>query len=373
MLCTTSSSRGPEGPPPQMLLPRDRSDGVTVVIPVRNGERWLADVLDAILAQRGGRPFEVIVIDDGSEDGSRAILDARCVSPEVRVIDGPRRGAAAAINAGIRLARFPFIAQVDQDVVIEPGWLDTLLEVMADDRVGAAQGYYRTDPRAPLTARVMGLDLEQRYAAIHGADTDHVCTGNAVYRAAALHEVGLFDDTLGYGYDNDMSYRLAQRGYRLVICRNAQSRHHWRAGLLPYLAQQYGFGYGRIDLVAQHRWRFRGDAVSPPEMMLHPVLMLAALCAVVAGALVGHVVVASVIAGLIVSGLLFERAVAGCRAAAAYRDPAGLAFPPLHLARDVAWTIAIVVWCARWIGSRPTRPAFSMRPRPSYLRAEPEE
>ena len=64
MLSTTSSSR------------RDRTDGVSVVVPVRNGERWLAAVLDAILAQRGRRPFEVIVVDDGSRDGSRALLEA---------------------------------------------------------------------------------------------------------------------------------------------------------------------------------------------------------------------------------------------------------------------------------------------------------
>ncbi len=312
--------------------------------------------------------MEVIVIDDGSEDGSRALLDTHYVSPDVRVIDGPGRGAAAAINAGIRLARFPFIAQIDQDVVIGPGWVETLLDVMTDERVAAAQGYYYTDPEAPFTARVMGLDLEQRYAAIRGPMTDHVCTGNAVYRAAALHAVGLFDENLGYGYDNDISYRLAQRGYQLVLCREARSRHFWRSGLVPYVLQQYGFGYGRIDIVSQHLGRFRGDAVSPADMMLHPVLMLAALGAVVTGTLAGHAGVGSIVAALIVSGLVFERAIAGCRAAAIYRDPAGLAFPLLHLARDVAWMVAILVWSARWLGSTPRRPAFSMRPRAPELR-----
>ena len=89
-----------------------------------------------------------------------------------------------------------------------------------------------------------------------------------LYRAAALHAVGLFDEKLGYGYDNDMSYRLAQPATGCCFCREARSRHHWRSGLLPYLVQQYGFGYGRLDLVARHRSRFRGDAVSPPGMML---------------------------------------------------------------------------------------------------------
>jgi hypothetical protein len=268
----------------------------------------------------------------------------------------------------VRQAHYPLIAQIDQDVVVAPGWLDVLLDAMIDDDVGAAQGYYKTDRSAALTVRAMGLDLEQRYATIEGTDTDHVCTGNVVYRAAALHAAGPFDENLGYGYDNDMSYRLAQCGYRLVLCRDATSRHYWRSGFAAYLVQQYGFGYGRVDVVARHRWRVRGDRVSPAEMMLHPIVMLGALGAALAGALSGHLVAGLLVTGLLVAGLVFERAIAGWRAARAFADPAGLAFPVLHLARDVAWSIAIVTWCVRWIASTPTRPAFSMRPRPSKLR-----
>src|SRR4029453_16639020 len=90
----------------------------------------------------------------------------------LQVVDGPRMGAAAAINAGIRAARFPFVAQVDQDVILDEGWLDRLVAEMEDSNVGAAQGYYRTDSSAPLLARAMSLDLEQRYAAISGNETD---------------------------------------------------------------------------------------------------------------------------------------------------------------------------------------------------------
>jgi hypothetical protein len=165
-----------------------------------------------------------------------------------------------------------------------------------------------------------------------------------------------------------MSYRLARHGYRLRLCRDARSRHHWRSGLLPYLVQQYGFGYGRVDVVARHRSRFTGDAVSPADMMLHPLLMLVAASVTVVGLLTGHLLAALAIAGLLLSGLVFERLIAGCRAASVYRDAAPLAFPILHIARDAAWAAAIVVWCVRRIASNPTQPAFSMRPRPPGLR-----
>src|SRR4029078_3388594 len=102
----------------------------------------------------------------------------------------------------------------------------------------------------------------------------------SAYRAEALRHVGYFDESLGYGYDNDMSYRLRAAGYRLLFCREAESVHLWREGIAGYLVQQYGFGYGRIDLVARHPRRFAGDRVSPTVMMLHPVMMVIALAAV---------------------------------------------------------------------------------------------
>ena len=100
---------------------RSPSTGVSFVMPVYNGRRWLCEALDAIDAQRDGRPFEVIVVDDGSRDGSRRILEEAVRSGRVTVIDGPGRGIAAAINAGVREARYPIICQVDQDVILAPG------------------------------------------------------------------------------------------------------------------------------------------------------------------------------------------------------------------------------------------------------------
>jgi hypothetical protein len=259
------------------------------------------------------------------------------------------------------------ICQVDQDVVLRAGWMRRLVEALAEPGVGAVQGYYASDPEAGLCARAMGLDLEQRYAAIAGRDTTQVCTGNAAYRADALHDVGLFDETLGYGYDNDLSYRLAEAGYRLLFCREAESVHRWREGLSGYLSQQYGFGYGRIDVVAKHPRRAGGDSVSPARMMLHPVLMaiaaLAMLCALASGLADGPWRPFAVLSTTLVAALGLERLAAGIDAAWRFRMFTPLVFPVLHLGRDLAWVAAIGVWSARRLGRRPAHPAHSMRPR----------
>lgn len=339
---------------------------VSVVVPVCNGARWLPDVLAAIRADLRDRRHEILVVDDGSDNASAAIC-ARLGDPDLRLVDGPRRGAAAAVNAGLRLARFDLVAQIDQDVIIRPGWFDVLIDALRNPQVAAAQGWYITDPAAPALARVMGMDLEQRYARIAGGGTDHVCTGNVLWRLDAVRHVGLLDESLGYGYDNDLSYRLTAAGYRLVICREATSLHRWRDGIGGYLAQQYGFGYGRLDLVRKHRARVGGDAVSPAVMMAHPVVMTAALALLVGAALAwlraGAVMPWLLGAAALTMLLAGERAVAGLVAAGRWRDPAALLFPVVHLLRDVAWVVAMVRWTARRVVGAPWAPAHSMRPR----------
>ena len=75
------------------------------------------------------------------------------------MLRGARRGAAAAINLGVEAARHPFVAQVDQDVVLGEGWLERLLEVLDDPEVAAAQGLYEAPPASPFWVRLASVDL----------------------------------------------------------------------------------------------------------------------------------------------------------------------------------------------------------------------
>jgi GT2 family glycosyltransferase len=338
--------------------------GVTFVVPVHNGERWLDRALGAIVEQRDDRPFEVIVVDDGSSDASPAILESWRRREAIRVVAADAGSHPAALNIGVRASSHPVVCLVDQDVVLQPGWLREILEGLSEPGVAAVQGTFVTDRRSPLVARVMGLDLEERYAAMGGPETGHVCTGNSAYRADALRAVGLFDESFGYGADNDMSYRLRAAGHELRFRPAAKAVHHWRPTLWRYLVQQYGVGYGRLDLVAKHRRHLAGDTVSPATMMAHAPLMLAAILA-------GLVWLTSIAAGrraaaagwlalALTAGLGLERFTAGTRAFARRHDPAGLFFAPIHLLRDTAWAVAMVAWSARRLAGRGRRPGASM-------------
>jgi glycosyltransferase involved in cell wall biosynthesis len=348
-----------------------RTGGISFVVPVHNGAGTIRETLAAIGGQRAGRLAEIVVIDDGSLDASRAIVAEMAQSLPITIVDAPGRGAAAAINTGLLAAQYPVVCQIDQDVVIAPGWVDRLLDDLAAPDVAAAQGYYVTAPTAGVTVRAMGLDLDQRYTDIAGAFSDHVCTGNTAYKAAALHQVGLFDERLGYGYDNDISYRLRAAGYRLVINRDAHSVHHWRDGLFGYLRQQYGFGYGRLDVVAKHPSRLGGDAVSDSWMMAHPLVMAATLVCIAGSAVAQWLEASSVpflwAAAALVAFLAGERTMASWRAWQRSHDRAALLFVPLHLLRDLVWVAAIAMWLGRRLVGAAQRPVHSMWPRAAGL------
>jgi hypothetical protein len=340
------------------------SQEVSFVVPVHNGAPWLAEVLAAILAEASGREFEVLVVDDGSTDGSLEVARSFVEQAPLRVLAGPGRGAAAAINIGLREALHPVICQVDQDVVIQKGWLDALLASLEDPLVAAAQGYYVCSPGASPWARMAALDLELRWSRLAGSGTDHVCTGNTAYRAAAVLAVGYFDESLGYGYDNDMSYRLGRAGFGLALCPSALACHRFREGPLGYLGQQYGLGYGRLDLIARHPGRVMGDRVSGLGMILHvPAMLLtlgaAALSAVLA--LTGARWAPTAIAAAALMGLLaVERAVAACRAFRLSRDPVAWLILPAHCLRDLVWVAATLTWTWRFLAGRPSTPLHSM-------------
>lgn len=108
---------------------------ISVVLPVYNGEKYLAEAIDSVLAQSFSN-FELIIIDDGSTDGSQQILREYVrIDPRVRVIVRENRGLATTLNDSIDIARGAWIARMDQDDIALPHRLERQLECL--ERTGA--------------------------------------------------------------------------------------------------------------------------------------------------------------------------------------------------------------------------------------------
>ena len=216
-----------------MSLPR--ADGVSFVVPVRNGARGCRACSPAHpragrrRAHRSRRRRRRQRRRPARHPGPR--FGRRLAACDRAPATG--RGAAAAINAGVRAARYPIICQVDQDVVARAGLAGGAARRALDDpTVAAAQGYYVTDPAAPLSARVMGLDLEQRYADRRRRHGPRLHRQRALSRRRAAR-IGRFDESLRLRLRQRHELSAAARpAYRLVSAATRAAPHQWREGLL---------------------------------------------------------------------------------------------------------------------------------------------
>jgi glycosyltransferase involved in cell wall biosynthesis len=203
----------------------------SVVIPTRNRRAALLPLLDRLLPEATAFRAEVVVVDNGSTDGTVDALRALAATANghVRCVSEAIPGATRARNAGAAAARGDVIVYVDDDAVPRPGWLAHLVDVFADARVGAAGGcvHLRFDQPPPpwwdasletyLAAYDLGpdaVDLAMRpwYESPRGL--------NMAIRRTALLEVGGFDVRLGpraerpsVGEESDLCLRLLARGY----------------------------------------------------------------------------------------------------------------------------------------------------------------
>lgn len=209
----------------------------SVIIPNWNGAAHLPACLDALAAQREAH-FGTIVVDNGSSDGSLALLARR--DPPVEVIALPRNlGYAGGCNAGLRRARGEVLVILNNDTEVEPDWLGELLAALdRHPEAGMATPKVRLwDDRTRLHTtgdyvRSNGIpDSRGVWEVDEGQYDDQVYVFGAsgvapAYRRAMLDEIGLFDDDFGsYCEDVDLSWRAQLAGYRCVYAPRAVLYH----------------------------------------------------------------------------------------------------------------------------------------------------
>jgi len=220
---------------------RPTPGAVSVIIVNWNGARLLGECLDSLRAQTR-QPDEVLVIDNGSEDGSQALLRERY--PEVTLVEmGRNTGFSVANNVGLRRARGEYIALLNNDVLLDAAWMERMAGALAAD---AALGscackmlFYDRRDTLDSAGITMGADgnsvnrgINQRDGATYAesARVFGACAGAALYRAALFADIGLFDEDLYIYYEDvDLSFRAQLAGYDCLYVPQAIAFHHHSA------------------------------------------------------------------------------------------------------------------------------------------------
>jgi GT2 family glycosyltransferase len=206
-----------------------------VVIPNYNGARWLPGVLESVRAQTLA-PVETLVVDDGSRDGSLALLAQRF--PDVRVLAlRDNGGFARTANAGIAAVGAEAVALVNTDVVLAPDWLERAVAALDAAAASVATKLVDLDDPSLLydAGDVMRRDgvAEQRgrFERDRGeydepGEVFSACAGAALYRRSAVLAAGGFDERFGmYLEDVELGLRLRLAGWTCRWEPRAVARH----------------------------------------------------------------------------------------------------------------------------------------------------
>jgi histidinol-phosphate phosphatase family protein len=259
--------------------------GYDVVVPT-TGRPELASLLPALAAGDGPLPRRVLLVDDRRDRTAPLIAD-RHLGPllsRVRVIPGPARGPAAARNAGWRATRADWVAFLDDDVIVPPGWRAGLardLGALSPD-VAASQGRVRV----PLPRHRAPTDWQRNVAGLRDA---RWATADMAYRREALATVGGFDERFPRAYreDADLGLRVTGTGRRIVLGERFVLHPVRRAPARVSLVKQAGNADDALMRVLHGR-RWRERAGIPAGRRPRHLLTAGAGLAAIGSAMVGQ-------------------------------------------------------------------------------------
>ncbi len=257
-----------------MALPR-----VSVVIPAYNAQDTIADAVEAVLAQSYLGERELIVVDDGSEDGT---ADAIRAYPQVRYIRQDNAGPASARNCGASVARGEIILFTDSDCYPESRWIEKMVDGFLSAGIGVVAGSYDiANPQVPL-ARVIHAEILFRHHRLMPDSPRAFGSYNFAIRKTVFDQVGGFNTRYrcASGEDNDLSYKVIAAGYQIRFRKDALVAHLHQGDLQKYLKEQFRHGFWRVKMYEDHPqmvggddYTFWKDIVEPPLVLGHGLVL----------------------------------------------------------------------------------------------------
>ncbi|RKE22549.1 cellulose synthase/poly-beta-1,6-N-acetylglucosamine synthase-like glycosyltransferase [Streptomyces sp. TLI_171] len=230
------------------------TEPVTVLVPAYNERECIANTLNSLAAS--DYPIEVIVIDDGSTDGTADIVEEMDL-PFVRLIRKVNGGKPSALNAGVAAAAHDIVVMMDGDTVFEPSTVRELVQPFGNPGIGAVAGNAKVGNRDSLIGAwqhieyVLGHNLDRRmYDVLNVIPTIPGAVG--AFRKEALRAVGgMSDDTLAE--DTDITMAVLCEGWRIVYAERARAWTEAPASLQQLWSQRYRWSYGSMQAMWKHR------------------------------------------------------------------------------------------------------------------------
>jgi len=280
----------------------------SVIIPAYNAAATLPACLEALAKQTTPRSaYEIIVVDDGSNDATARIAQ----DFSIRVVSQANAGAAAARNHGAWLARAPILLFTDSDCAPAPDWIAQMLRPFEDPGVAGVKGVYGTRQRE-IVARFVQLEYEDRYDRMGEFNQiDFIDTYAAGYRRDIFLRMGGFATIFPKASveDQEFSFRLARAGLRLVFAPQARVYHLHDQTLAEYIRRKFWIGYWKVRVMRAYPDKLVSDSHTPQALKLQIGLAALSGLFIIGSLFKPRLAVAGLLSWLLVgfSGLPFLR------------------------------------------------------------------
>ncbi len=244
----------------------------SIVMVTHNNLAFSRGCLESIRRNTRYPNYEIIVVDNGSTDGTRELLEAMARSrPALTVVcNDSNRGFAAACNQGLRLAQGWVLCLLNNDTVVAPGWLSGMVRALRTDRRAGLVGPVSNAVGNEARVQVGYTDVEEmpewaaKWAAEHEGDVlelPMLALFCAAMRREVWEQVGDLDERFEVGMfeDDDYCRRIRQAGYKLFCLRDAFV-HHWQRATFRLLGEEeFQRIYERNREAYQAKWQDRTD------------------------------------------------------------------------------------------------------------------
>ncbi|MDQ3739746.1 MAG: glycosyltransferase family 2 protein, partial [Actinomycetota bacterium] len=247
---------------------------VSVLVPVLNEERHLEQALTLMRAQEVPGDLEILVIDGGSTDRSREILDrVSAEDPRVRVLDNPARRTPNALNIGLRAARGRYVARMDAHTWYPADYLARGVERLGRGDVAHVSGPQVAEGEGPWSRRIalalrtpMGIGGARFRSAVEEVEVDSGFTG--VWERSTVVRHGGWDEGWPVNQDGELAARIRAGGGRIVCLPEMAAKYVPRDSLKALGRQYWRYGQYRAKTSARHPASMRRSHVLPPALVL---------------------------------------------------------------------------------------------------------
>ena len=255
---------------------------VSVVVGIRNEERFIEECIESLLSLDYPQDsYEIIIVDGMSTDKTRDLVKKY----PVRLLLNERKNVAAARNLGVENARGDLVAFTDGDCKVDSQWLKILVREMknAPDGVVCIGGPNLIFDTDPVLGRVVGYAQETFLGSGGSAQSQnstkkHYVSSlpncNAMYKKSAIQEVGCFDERFLIGQDGDLNYRINKTGSKFLYIPEAQVLHHRRGTFKSFSVRMFKYGMWMAELFKKHGDFVRWYAFLPAIAIIFAVVLL---------------------------------------------------------------------------------------------------